>query len=69
MPQVRARCDVVPALTVATRPEGEWNELEIMLQGSHLRATLNGTVVQDLNFDEVEELRYRLGRIYRSAGP
>ncbi len=54
--------DVVPALTVATRPEGEWNELEIMLQGSHLRATLNGTVVQDLNFDEVEELRYRLRR-------
>jgi len=54
--------DVVPAQAVATRPAGEWNELEIMLQGSHLRATLNGTVVQDLNFDEVEELRYRLRR-------
>lgn len=52
--------DVLPALTVANRPEGEWNEVEVMLQGSHLRATLNGVVVQDVNFDEVEELRYRL---------
>ncbi len=54
--------DVLPALTVANRPEGEWNELEIMLRASHLRATLNGKVVQDVNFDEVEELRYRLRR-------
>lgn len=54
--------DVLPALTVATRPEGEWNELEIMLQGSHLKATLNGIVVQDVNMDEIEELRYRLRR-------
>lgn len=54
--------DVLPALTVATRPEGEWNELEIILQGSHLKATLNGVVVQDVNMDEIEELRYRLRR-------
>lgn len=54
--------DVLPAQAVATRPEGEWNELEIMLQGSHLKATLNGIVVQDVNMDEIEELRYRLRR-------
>ncbi len=54
--------DVLPALAVATRPEGEWNELEIMLEGSHLKATLNGIVVQDLDMDEIEELRYRLRR-------
>lgn len=54
--------DVLAASKVATRPEGEWNELEILLQGSHLKATLNGIVVQDVNMDEIEELRYRLRR-------
>ena len=54
--------DVLPALTVAARPEGEWNEVEIMLDGPHLKATLNGVLVQDVNFDEVEELRYRSRR-------
>lgn len=54
--------DVVPALTVATRPEGEWNEVEIQTKGSRVRALLNGILVQDINFDEVPELRYRLRR-------
>ncbi len=54
--------DVLPALTVAARPEGEWNEVEIMLDGPRYRATLNGTLVQDVNFDEIEEMRYRLRR-------
>ncbi len=54
--------DVLPALTAAAKPEGEWNEVEIMLQGAHYRATLNGVLIQDVNFDEVEELRYRLRR-------
>ena len=54
--------DVLPALAVAARPEGEWNEVEIMLNGPHLKATLNGVIVQDVNFDEVEEMRYRLRR-------
>ncbi|NLO32886.1 MAG: DUF1080 domain-containing protein [Candidatus Hydrogenedentes bacterium] len=52
--------DVVPALTVATHPEGEWNALEIQTQGSHLKVTLNGIIIQDFDMDEVEELRYRL---------
>ena len=54
--------DVLPAISVAARPEGEWNEVEIMLDGPHLKATLNGVLVEDVNFDEVEELRYRLRR-------
>ena len=54
--------DVLPAIKVAARPEGEWNEVEIMLIGPHLKATLNGVLVQDVNFDEHEELRYRLRR-------
>ncbi|MCK5861028.1 MAG: DUF1080 domain-containing protein [Candidatus Hydrogenedentes bacterium] len=52
--------DVIPALAVASHPEGEWNEVEIMLNGPHLKAMLNGILVQDVNFDEFEELRYRL---------
>jgi len=52
--------DVVPPLKNAAKPEGEWNDLEISLNGSHLRAVLNGEVVQDLNLDENDELRLRL---------
>ncbi|MBI2425376.1 MAG: DUF1080 domain-containing protein [Candidatus Hydrogenedentes bacterium] len=46
----------------AGRPAGEWNAVEIALQGSHMKAVLNGQVVQDINLDENEELRYRLRR-------
>ncbi len=54
--------DVLAPLTVAARPEGEWNEVELVLNGPHYRAKLNGVLVQDVNFDEVEEMRYRLRR-------
>lgn len=37
-----------------------WNSLEVILNGSHIKATLNGQVVQDLDMDTVEELKYRL---------
>lgn len=40
----------------------EWNEVELLLDGPHFRATLNGQVVQDVNLDEHEELKYRLRR-------
>lgn len=52
--------DVIPPLCMAAKKEGLWNSVEIVCQGSHVKATLNGQVVQDLNFDDVEELRYRL---------
>jgi len=52
--------DVLAPAVNAARPVGEWNELEIYLNGPHYRATLNGEVIQDVNFDEHEELRYRL---------
>ncbi len=54
--------DVQEALTVAARPEGEWNEVELMLDGPRYRALLNGVVVQDTDFDEIEEMQYRLRR-------
>jgi len=54
--------DVVAPLVNAGKPAMEWNSLEIMLDGPKLKAALNGEVVQDLNLDDNEELRYRLRR-------
>lgn len=54
--------DVVPPKLNATNPDGEWNTVEITLQGPHVKALLNGKLVQDVNFDESEELRPRLRR-------
>jgi hypothetical protein len=53
---------VVPPKVNATKPEGEWNDVEIMLNGPMMKATLNGQVVQDLNLDENPELKKRLKR-------
>lgn len=52
--------DVIPPLCMAAKKEGLWNSVEIVCQGSRVKATLNGQVVQDLNFDEIDELRHRL---------
>lgn len=52
--------DVVPAKASAANPEGEWNSVEVILQGSKYKATLNGVVIQDLDFDQNPELKYRL---------
>lgn len=51
---------VIPPKVKAVRPEGEWNELEITCQGPYVKVILNGKLIQDVNFDEVEELKYRL---------
>ncbi|MCX8064988.1 MAG: DUF1080 domain-containing protein [Candidatus Hydrogenedentes bacterium] len=51
---------VLPPKVKATKPEGQWNELEIVCQGPRVKAILNGNVIQDVNFDEIEELKYRL---------
>ncbi len=52
--------NVVPPAVNASRPAGEWNEVIIELKGPHYRAWLNGIQIQDINFDEDEELMYRL---------
>ena len=51
---------VLPAKALAARPEGAWNEVEIILNGPHYQATLNGVQIQDVNFDEHPELAWRL---------
>lgn len=59
--------DVLPPACNAVKPEGEWNDLEVVCQGSKVKVTLNGKVVQDLNFDDHEELRYRLRKGFISV--
>ncbi len=51
---------VAPPKVNATKPEGEWNQIEVYLSGSMYHATLNGVVIQDLDFDKNPELKYRL---------
>lgn len=38
---------VVPAKREFLKPVGEWNQQEILAQGSHIKVTLNGTVIVD----------------------
>lgn len=51
--------DVRSPIVNANKPAGEWNTVEIDFRGGHLKATLNGQLVQDVNFDDIEELKYR----------
>ncbi|MBP8129471.1 MAG: DUF1080 domain-containing protein [Candidatus Hydrogenedentes bacterium] len=54
--------DVVPPLSLPTKQDGLWNDLEVVCQGPHVKVTINGQVVQDLSFDGHEELAPRLRR-------
>ena len=52
--------DVVAPSVNASRPHGEWNEVEITLNGPHGKAVLNGEVLWELDFDADPELAPRL---------
>ena len=43
-----------------SNPSMVWNSLEIVLDGSHMKATLNGKLIHDFDLDSIEELKYRL---------
>lgn len=43
---------IIPAKRGALRPPGEWNSEEILIRGSRIRITLNGTVIVDGDLDE-----------------
>ncbi len=43
---------VIPARRGALRPAGEWNAEEILVRGSRIRVTLNGTVILDGDLSE-----------------
>jgi len=52
--------DQVAATSNPSKLEGTWNELEIQLNGSDMKAALNGVVIQDLDMSEYDSLRHRL---------
>jgi len=62
---------VVPAKTGFLKPAGQWNDEEILCDKRHLRVTLNGTVILDVDLDKVQPidhqehpgLKYEKGRI------
>jgi len=47
--------DVIPARTGFLKPAGEWNEEEIMANGSRIRVTLNGVIILDADLNIVRE--------------
>ncbi|MEN6532268.1 MAG: DUF1080 domain-containing protein, partial [Bryobacteraceae bacterium] len=47
--------DVVPARTGFLKKPGEWQEEEIMADGSHIRITLNNAVIVDTDLNSVQE--------------
>lgn len=52
--------NVIAPTANASKPAGEWNSMEITCKGSFVKIILNGQQVQDLNFDNYDELRCRL---------
>lgn len=52
--------DVLAPTENASKPSGEWNQVEVDFRGPKLKVTINGKVVQDISFDDYEELKYRL---------
>ena len=56
--------DVAPPLTLANKPANEWNALEVYLDWPILRVHLNGALVQDLNLELSDALRWRARRGY-----
>ncbi len=47
--------NVIPARTGFLKPAGEWNEEEIMVNGSRIRVTLNGVIILDADLGTVRE--------------
>ena len=52
--------DVIPPLAMPANPYGKWNTFELRWEWPHYQAWINSTLVQDVNFEEHEELKYRL---------
>ncbi|MCA9247707.1 MAG: DUF1080 domain-containing protein [Planctomycetales bacterium] len=41
----------------AVRPPGEWNEVEVICRGPHIRVTVNGKTVQDLDQTTIDAIK------------
>lgn len=46
---------IIPAKRIAMKPVGEWNTQEILVQGSRIKVTLNGTVILDGDLAEASK--------------
>jgi hypothetical protein len=46
---------VVPAKRGHLKPVGQWNQEEIVADGSHIKVTLNGTVIVDADLSKVDK--------------
>jgi hypothetical protein len=47
--------NVIPARTGFLKPAGQWNEEEIMADGSRIRVTLNGVIIVNADLNDVRE--------------
>lgn len=56
---------VAPKSTPA-KPAGEWNQVEIACRGPHIKITLNGEVVQDVDQSQIDEIKGKPLRGYLS---
>ncbi|MBD3266082.1 DUF1080 domain-containing protein [bacterium] len=52
--------DVLPPKTNAVGPNKSWNQARILMDWPSLKCWLNGELIQDINVEEHEELKYRL---------
>jgi len=52
--------DVVAPPTNASKPSGEWNHMELMIDWPHYKSKLNGVPLLDINLNDHPELKYRL---------
>lgn len=55
---------VVAPTKEASKPAGEWNEVEITCDGSRVTVILNGEKIIDVNMDEHPQLKERLRKGY-----
>jgi len=46
---------VVPAKRGALKPVGQWNQEEIVANGSRIKVTLNGTVITDVDLSKIDK--------------
>lgn len=46
--------------SIANLPSGQWNQCEVACDWPHLRVTLNGTLIHDIDMNAEDTFRYRL---------
>ena len=60
--------DVVPPREDATKPAGEWNQMQITAKGRHVIVVLNSTKIVDANLDDYKNLANRHPGLLREKG-